>query len=74
MPRRHQRAVQLRLVEPAQFGRHGRRRKLLKVRAVHGMLGRVHGIAGVGVEQQELVVDDIVADGKGQDHQDQDKG
>ena len=71
MPRRHEGAVQLRLVEPAQFRRHRRGLELLKVGAVHGMLGRVHGIAGVGVEQQELVVDDIVADGEGQDEEDQ---
>ncbi len=60
---RHQRLVPLGLVQPQPDQVLGQRRGrvLLKAAAVQGMLGRVHGVAGVGVEQQEVAVDAIVA-------------
>jgi len=67
----HQLTVPLGLVGALEIIWEGRSSELAKACAMHWMLGGIHGIAGVRVEEQELSIDTIVAYGPGQDAQQQ---
>ena len=68
-----QRSIHLGFVEALELSGNGRGIKLAEGRSMHGVLGGVHGVAGVGVEQEELAVDAVVAVGEGGDAGEEDE-